>query len=239
MSDLTRRPWNSIVPQVGIIQLSGVAVVIKPAAPSRLRVSHASLGLNAAAVVAVDVPLFYRCLTNLSLYGTDIGSVEIRPSDSVFLNDHTTDYGTESNLTTNHLGETGTIIDPVDNKFKIAYNFHGRKINSKDMFTAVLDALTILAQYDERQRCRALQAVGPLSFTGQAVITVREAPSSPGLICYYVTRALVTIFEDLNVNQNKFGELDFAVFWDGEKLATGDVFQLDSPLVGGQQRGEY
>lgn len=239
MGDFTRRPWDSIVQQEGVMEIGGVAVVIKPAAPSRLRFSHASLGLNAAAVTAVQGPLFYRCLTNLSLYGTDIGSVEILPSAFVTVDDHATDYGSESNLTTNHLGESGTIIDPGDTRLKITYDLNGRKINSKDMFTAVLVGLTILAQYDERQRCSTLQAFGPPSHTGQAVISMREVPTSHGLICCYVTRALLTIFEDLNVGQNKFGEMDFDVFWDGEKIATGDVLQLDPPFGGGQQRGQY
>jgi len=51
------------------------------------------LGLNAPAVAAVEESLFFRCLANVSLYGTIIGSIGIRASDLVSADDKATEYG--------------------------------------------------------------------------------------------------------------------------------------------------
>ncbi len=232
MAEMTRAPWDTVHQNGAIMKLSGVEVIVMPTTQSSLRVSHAALGLNAAANAAVQEALFYRCLTNISSHGLEIGKIEIDRSEFGSVDNQATNYGPERKLTTKNLGEMGTFADPKDNKFEIAYDFDGRKISSKDMFTAVVDALTTIRQFDQNARFETLHAVGPLSRTGQAVIFIREVSSRRGLTNYDVKRALLLIF-DYNVVQNKFGEMGFDFFWDGEKIATGYVLRLDPPFTGG------
>lgn len=233
MAELTRRPWDGFIQHTEFMKLSGVAVLITPDTPSLLRVSHAVLGLNAAVVAAVQERLFFLCSLSISSYETYVGNVQFVPSSHFPDGDQNIGDGPESNLTTSPMSGKGTLTDPQNKKFQVHYAFDGRKISSKDMFTAVLDGLANLAQFDPFQRFETLNAVGPLSPTGQAVIFIREVSSRRGVINNDVTSALLMIFGDLNVAENKFGEMDFDVSWNGEKIATGYVMRLDPPFTGG------
>lgn len=70
---------------------------------------------------------------------------------------------TGSTLVITDFPDSGAFVDPEDKRFALAYAFEGSRISSKDMFTAVLDGLAIIAQIGPTPRCEQLHAFGPLS----------------------------------------------------------------------------
>lgn len=102
----------------------------------------------------------------------------------------------------------------------------------KDMFTAVLDALATLTEQGPGEKCKTLTAVGPLSFTGQAVIHVDgRVTCSEGIPSVVITRTMRVIFGRLNIDQNKWRGKTFEIFHNEEMIGRGDVLRLDPPSM--------
>lgn len=131
-----------------------------------------------------------------------------------------------SNLKADLSGETGIVIDPVNDRYMIDYKFDGTRLNSKDVFAVILDALATAAPHDKDSDCQDLLGVGPPSRTGQAVVSFHQVPSAHPMSYPIAKSALYAIFTKLDIDQNKWGEMTFDVLRDGEKVGQGDVIGL-------------
>lgn len=233
MASLTRLPWDDGFEKSSLKE-SGVEVLITMV-PRAAQVSHVVLGLYAAAVEAVQQPLFSYCLGTMYLNDNLIGGVKLMPSSDK----SQSKLVAKTNQTLGHSAatndaESGTFVDPRKPEFQLSYDFEGRRINSDDLFTAVLEGLSSVAQYYPAQLCQSIHAVGPYSETGQVVIFIHQASKVEDLICDHVAQILKMIFVYLGVGQNKFHEMNFKFKWHGRLLASGYILGLGPVSSGGR-----
>lgn len=88
-------------------------------------------------------------------------------------------------------------------QLEIAWEVAGRKVNSKDMFTAMVDGFVAIAYIDsDDKNCVVFHAVGSPNSTGQVVITV-GGDSLHGRLTYGIVRhSLEGIFHHINIGEN-------------------------------------
>ncbi|KAL6716092.1 hypothetical protein ACLMJK_005658 [Lecanora helva] len=126
--------------------------------------------------------------------------------------------------------DSGTVHDPTCPDIEVRWEYQGPRINSKDLFLAILDGMASAARPDGSSRCNHLDAVSPLSSTGQAVISLREegggGAGGRGMTYDDVKVALYLVWRDVNVGLNKFGEMNFDIFVKGVKRGRGEVLRL-------------
>lgn len=136
-------PWHDFVDRELDIDVNKVYLAVRPYAKKLLQISHVVLGINQLAIAAVQEQLFYESLTKLSIHGTQgslpLGEITMRQSQLSLQEDQDIGRATASNLTTNDFPDSGTSLALEKAGIRIMYEFYGRKINSKDMFTAVMD----------------------------------------------------------------------------------------------------
>ena len=189
------------------------------------------IGLQDAIITMARLSAFFRLSVDLGLNGLVIGHLEIGnketpPPDSVTGTSYTKDILLSVNETQSNgsLSDSGRIIDPYDSKFVITYAFYGKAINSKEVFTAVLDGLATSAQYEPKEYCALLEAV---SVSGTCVISVSQIPSFPARLYYLdVTRALLILTTGVIVTRRRFGEMEFGISYDGIQIAEGYLLKI-------------
>lgn len=226
MGELTRLPWDDYFDKSSLKE-SRVEVLLTMV-PRAARVSHVVLGLYAAAVEAVEQPDFSYCLGTMYLNDNLIGGVKLLQSSAKaqFNLVGETNQTLGHSAATNDNRDSGTFVDPLKPEFQLSYDFEGKRINSDDLFTAVLEGLSSVAQYYPAQSCQSIHAVGPYSETGQAMIFIHQASKVEDLICDHVAQILKMIFVYLGVGQNKFHEMNFKFRWHGRLLASGYILGL-------------
>lgn len=146
------KPWHDFVDGSLGFNENKVYLAVRPHAKKLLKISHVVLGINQIAMAAVQEQLFYQSFTKLSIHGTQaslpLGEIIIRQSRLSLQEDQDIEHATAWNLTANDFPNSGTLLALEKAGIKIAYEFYGRKINSKDMFTAVMDGrLYILIRF--------------------------------------------------------------------------------------------
>ena len=197
--------------------------------------SHAILALNEAVIRAMQDNLFFKTDVAISLDGNPIGRLRIAFQPPFPVEDQGRLNGTRpGNSTSSLMDDSGTIEDPDFPDHKIVWDYRGPRVNSKDLFLAVIDGMATAAQPSGQSRCRVLYGISPLSFTGQAVISVR-ADNGPGvsspLVYDDVKLALFLIWREVAVGLNKFGEVTFEIFYRGLKRGSGDITKLPPVAV--------
>ena len=190
-----------------------------------LLTSHVVVGLYQTIVEVSDQSRFCEVLTTISLYGRQIGSLAIQKRIS----------GTKTHvgrITTSSLMvkgfsssnaptyPSGEIIDVDDHSFTTSYTFSGIRINSKDIFIAVLDALATAAQFPANTPFRSLNAVSP---SGNCVISISVESSQSELSYSFVTKALRSLITSAMVVLRKFEEVTFQLNWRAERMVEGSI----------------
>ena len=235
MKHLTSRPWDSSIKSEITMGLM-IIVLIEPTVlgqGSRLRVSYAVLALKEAAIREMQGSVFYNTNVPISLQGNPIGLLSvasmITPPAAIGQANSTESVDGTSSFTAN----SGTIIDLLYSDYKFVWEYSETRINSKELFLAALDAFAISPQQPGQARCRSLEAISPLSFTGQAIITISEELVAGNLSPLSYSDAIIAIYliwRELNVGKNTFGELKFEIFYRGVKRGTGMIDKLPPPF---------
>ena len=115
-------------------------------------------------------------------------------------------------------GPSGTVVDPDDPHFTILYSYDGGRINSKDIFIAILEAIAITAEYDDNLPFLSLVTT---SASRKCEITISKAPSESQLHYSYVTKVLQMLTWDVFVHLKFFGEMKMQLKLDGQEIAEG------------------
>ena len=151
---------------------NGVMVTVFPLKENMMRASHAILAIHQIAFQSVEESLFYFSRADLSVGGSQVGYVEIKKQTPSPRRLQTPEEKIAGNLTADEVAQSGTIDFPQA-RFRIPWKVVGGKVNSKAMFTAIIDGLVKIAQLDSVvSECDLLYGVGPPSSTGQVVITI-------------------------------------------------------------------
>lgn len=113
------------------------------------------------------------------------------------------------------------IIDPDDPNLKLTYNFNGPAINRDDVLSATLDAMATIAKPGPVNECPRLDAY---SVSGGVVIHITPFDASTVLFtCGKVGRALTLIWDNIMLQQNRWAEISFELWYGKEPFAMGFV----------------
>lgn len=117
---------------------------------------------------------------------------------------------------------SGEFADDADEDFTIAYRFEGLDIPVQEIFTAILDGLTIAASYDQSGSCDWITGI---SAAGKAVFAITRKPGQE-LKCGRVSRALVLITTFPIVMGRKFQEVSVDLAYKGVVIGTGVLYRV-------------
>lgn len=115
---------------------------------------------------------------------------------------------------------SGQITDLDDDRFSVSYTYSGARINSKDIFMTILDALATAAQFSPDAPFKSLNAI---SVSGDCVMDILEVDSQCQANYSFVTKALRIIIVGIMVYLRKFGEMTFQLKWKAASMAEGSI----------------
>lgn len=120
---------------------------------------------------------------------------------------------------------SGRIVDPNDRDFEIEYTYSGARLNSKDVFLGVLDALATAAQFGRLTFFESLNAVSPSCACTISIVAIQ---SSTFRVTYnFVTKALLFMITDVMIYLKKFGEVTLQLEFKGSAMAEISVKSAD------------
>lgn len=199
----------------------------------QLKVSHIVLGLyeglmdmlraNAYCELSVTLFLHQRPVGDLSM---KVNNLQLGFNESAMVNGdeyYAALQGASSTNSSNIL--QGEYVDPTDPKLKISYTFHGRRISSKDIFTAALDGLANAAVFDAISHCKVL--AGVTESTGCAIFV--GAFQDQIMTYAQATKALKWMSSVIPVKEKNFGEMNVALLYDGQQIAGGYILKRTTP----------
>ena len=106
---------------------------------------------------------------------------------------------------------SGRVIDLDDLNFSVVYTYSGARLNSKDVFLAVLDALAIAAQSDRLALFESLKVISPSGACTISTVAIRKYS--------FVTRALLIMIREIMVYLKNIGELMLRLEWKMSAMA--------------------
>ena len=117
---------------------------------------------------------------------------------------------------------SGRIPFPKDDRFSITYTYHTTPIRSKDVFMAVLGILATAAQYDPASRpIGDLKQVSPSMTCAITLTPMRNLLSYANAVV-----VLNLLISTIMLPLEKFGEMDFSVWFLKHEIARGSVKAL-------------
>lgn len=245
---LAQQDWDA--PVYRKIQMSvdtyNIWIVAAPTLADRLEVGHIVIALQDSVIAMARLQSFFRLSALISLDGEVIGHLDFGKNENPS-NDNDTSVGfSEDNLllinnnnnnrSDGSLSNPGQIVDPYDSKFVITYEFYDQSIDSKEIFTVILDCLAISSQFTPSEYCPVLEAN---SMSGTVAISVSNIPGEPAQLRYSdLTRSLLLIVTGVIVRQRKFKQLEFSISYDGVEIAEGFMFKVTMGSNGTQERSQ-
>lgn len=191
----------------------------------QLLTSHIILGLYETIIDVSANSRFCEVTTTLSLYGRQIGvlliqkrGVGVSKEGGINSTGPVLVKGPTNSTTVAY--PSGHLVDADDPDFSISYTYSGARINSKDVFMAVLDALATAAQFSPSTPFGSLTARSP---SGSCVINIAEEDSPFPINFSFVTKALRVVIVDIMVRLRNFGALALELEWQNVKMAEGSI----------------
>ena len=198
-------------------------------ASAGVQTSHIVVGLYQTIVEVSVQSLFCEVLTTISLQRREIGSIAIqkrisgtKENDGITATSSLMVNGFSSSNAVTY--PSGQVTDTDDHSFTIPYTFNGIRINSKDIFIAVLDALATAAQFPANTPFRSLNAI---SASGDCVIRIAVDSSQSELSYSHVTKALRAMITDVMIVLRKFEEVTFQLSLQAVKMVKGSIKLAD------------
>ena len=128
------------------------------------------------------------------------------------------------NLTASPSYPSGRIPFPKDSRYSIAYTYKPTQIPSKDIFMSVLGMLATAAQYDPAtQPIKELKQMSP---SKRCDIILTPTRNSVELNYANAVTGLNVLIDAIMLPLEKFGEMDFSVWFLEYKIAQGSVKAL-------------
>ena len=131
------------------------------------------------------------------------------------------------NPTTN--ADSGQLIDPDNPSFKIFYQYTGKTILAGDLFSAALDGLASVAQYNNKGICDSITA---LSVKRNVVFHVGRSTAEVQVLAGILAKAFFLLVRDLFLVQKRFQEMEFGMEVAGMMIADGYILKFPQSGVG-------
>lgn len=200
-----------------------------PSGPLRLQTSHIVFGLYRTIVDVAAQSHFCEVLTSLFVHRRQIGMLVIEGRTPRLLEQGEYNASNGIILRASTLGSavtypSGDITDPVEPEFSVSYTFSGDRINSRDIFLAVIEALAISAQFSWRTPFRYLDSSSP---SGKCVVRIVSIEGPFKVNYSYVTKALRSMIRDVMVILRKFEDVTLQLKWNTFVIAEGSIKSVD------------
>lgn len=205
----TSRPLNSLKLQTSHIVFGLYTTMVDVAAHSRFCETHTDFFLNRRRV-GVLVIEEKAPRTPLRSGGINATGTSIRSGSP------------QSNAVTY---PSGTFNDPDDIGFSVSYTFSGVRVNSKDVFLAILDALATTAQFPQAAPFTSLSAISPSGGCTVRVDAVERMNYS------FIIKTLRLVISDIIVPLGKFEEMTLQLKGDDSTVAEGSIKLTDSKSI--------
>ena len=227
----THFQWNELWPRaITTFALVNRGVWIKVNKERReLRTFHVIFALYFTLITLVSRSPFLQYHTDMYQSTRLIGGLaveEIPETSSLNISIGAIDYISPSNATTpdstSYSSSLGTTIVLED--MNITYHYVGARINSRDLYTAVLSGLADAAKAGMENICAELHAY---SNSGDLVFWINgEEEAMHPFTFKAVTHLLRAIVLDMTLEQRRFAEINFLVRNGTEGIASGFVSKL-------------
>ncbi len=204
---------------------------------TKLETSHIVLGLYQTMVEVAARSHFCETLTTLTMHGRQIGrliiekrtqrTVEGGGSDAINLT--LVEASPQGNAVTY---PSGHFIDPDDPDFSISYTYSGARINSKDIFLAVLDALATSAQFSPLTPFSSLSIISP---SGDCAVNIVGIDGGFPVNYSFVTKTLRIVVMEIMVKLGKFEEIELQLKYEDFMMASASFKLADRGTIA-QQR---
>lgn len=193
-----------------------------PRTSLELKTSHILLTLYQS-VLAMSANTFLEVLAIMSLQRREIGVLRIQRLQSVSSNQSSSAGSLRAlpHITTSVAANpSGTVKDNDDPQFTISYAYSGTRINSQDIFIAVLDAIAITAEHDVTSPFERLIAI---SASKKCEIIISGVVAKFQINNSFVIKALRILIFDVFVPLKTFGGMTFQLKFEGETFAEGKI----------------
>ncbi|KAI4180332.1 MAG: hypothetical protein L6R41_007295 [Letrouitia leprolyta] len=120
------------------------------------------------------------------------------------------------------LEDGGRYIDPNRNDCSIVYEWSSGKIDSKDIFTTIMEAMIIVAYDGTHVPFDALNAV---SASGNCAMNIHKTPGIPDQPSGFKATTLLFLLPNLIVQQRRFQGLDFSFEFGAPGTPQKSIFQ--------------
>ncbi|KAI4266798.1 MAG: hypothetical protein LQ337_008660 [Flavoplaca oasis] len=194
---------------------STIDITIQPApgeTTTRMRYSHLFFALHEA-ISIMSQEVFAPLSIYIHVHDILIGMLSIQglPPQNTLYNIPNTLPSSDilpanSSLTAND--DSGTYLDP-HNRYAIPYSWSAPRINSKDIFTCIMEAIIIIAHDGA---ARSFQYLNAVSVSGNVALHVKgiSAPGEEKDMGLVVVKPLLVKVAGLFIQQRRFDTLDFA-----------------------------
>lgn len=202
-----------------------IQMEVEPA-PSVLKLEngHVVLGVYDTIVDVAAKSQFCETLSTISFHGREVGTVRIEKKMPETL-DNGSGATSFTTVDTSPQGNgmtypKGRFDDPDEPHFSVEYIFYGGRINSKDIFLAVLDALAIAAQFKDIAPFTSLDGASP---SGDCVIKILGTRGRYKVNYSFVTKTLLILIQHIMIPLVKFEEVALRLIWKGTLMANASV----------------
>ena len=226
--DFAQRPWNDHVDVADSKKFLNYDVLIlfinprPPSEPVQLHVKHCVASLYRALSIMTDGIMFFQLRCHILVMKDEVGALSITPWDDSAVSSvnaskkaptnhihDISDNGPLDELTSN----SGQFKDLDNPSFVMNYHFFGKRINSKSVSMAVVEAMTAAAPFPMRSKCIEHSFVSPDGVCG---IFIESISSHHEFTYRWATRALKNLYQYIVVAQKKFVDIYVELWFDAE-----------------------
>ena len=195
----------------------------------QLQTNHIVLGLYETITEISTRSRFCEVFSTLEMHRRPIGTLVIQKRASKTLEQDESNATSSMTISSSQNSNTvtypsGLITDSDNPNFSISWAYSGIRLNSKDVFSATLDALASAAPFSPSMSFKSLDAI---SASGNCVINVFEVDSRVQVNYSYVTKALRTMIVDLMVPLKNFGAMSLQLKWQSINMSEGSIKLVD------------
>ena len=234
---LSNLPWEAKVFKIMEMADINTNVILHPFPPSRgsrLEVRYGVLGLYQIGIAIAQGNQFYELDASLYVKNLQVGWFDLRPRPAKDSNGGSSSplLSASTNTTPITIPDSGTMIDPTDPNFVVAFTWDHVRIKPQDVYTLFLDAFAIAAPHNNTDPGAGIAAARSASGdTLLSIWTVGENGNAQ-MTWARLKRALIVVWDLLIIGdvgrKPKFEGMFFDVAYEGVRIAEGRILRLDN-----------
>ena len=208
----------------------------------KLQAQYAVLGLYQVGTEIAQGNKFYQLDAKIYVRDVKLGTLELRPfrkalhsTSNIHLSPPRSGYRND----TTTRPQKGRIPDPDDKRFVVTYEWDRTNIKSQDVFTVILDALSIAAEHNNTHVDAYIPAAR--SATGDTVMSTWNIGEEGSRLMSWglLKKALFLVWEFVIIGREGekpiFGGVYLGLEFKGKEIGAGRILKFET--VGGEMGG--